>query len=96
MSLENLIPALVLTKNKVNVWVVVRFVGGHQQEVTKEPSPDLDIQKFGFEGGQMPLQRRVPKFDSKTSRIAYKGINLDTLQKLLEKRRLIKKLALIN
>jgi large subunit ribosomal protein L15 len=39
--------------------------------------------KRGFEGGQMPLQRRVPKFGFKNpNRVEYKGINLDTLQSL--------------
>jgi large subunit ribosomal protein L15 len=43
-------------------------------------------QKMGFEGGQMPLQRRVPKFGFKNRfRVAYKGVNLDTLQSLSEK-----------
>ena len=42
--------------------------------------------KFGFEGGQMPLQRRVPKFGFKNRfRVEYKGVNLDTLQTLSEK-----------
>lgn len=42
--------------------------------------------KFGFEGGQMPLQRRVPKFGFKNiNRVEYNGINLDTLQLLIEK-----------
>jgi large subunit ribosomal protein L15 len=41
--------------------------------------------KIGFEGGQMPLQRRVPKFGFKNiNRIEYQGINLDTLQTLVE------------
>lgn len=41
--------------------------------------------KIGFEGGQMPLQRRVPKFGFKNpSRKEYHGINLDTLQSLAE------------
>lgn len=40
--------------------------------------------KRGFEGGQMPLQRRVPKFGFKNpNRVEYKGINLDTLQILI-------------
>ncbi|HBH06675.1 MAG TPA: 50S ribosomal protein L15 [Flavobacteriales bacterium] len=39
--------------------------------------------KIGFEGGQMPLQRRVPKFGFKSlNRIEYKAVNLDALQKL--------------
>jgi len=42
--------------------------------------------KIGFEGGQMPLQRRLPKFGFKNiNRVDYKGINLDTLQLLIEK-----------
>lgn len=42
--------------------------------------------KIGFEGGQMPLQRRVPKFGFKNiNRVEYKGINLDILQALNEK-----------
>jgi len=42
--------------------------------------------KLGFEGGQMPLQRRLPKFGFKNiNRIEYKGINLDLLQSLVEK-----------
>lgn len=39
--------------------------------------------KFGFEGGQMPLQRRVPKFGFKNNdKIYFKAINLDALQEL--------------
>ena len=45
--------------------------------------------KIGFEGGQMPLQRRVPKFGFKNpNRVEYKGINLDTLQELIERKSL--------
>jgi large subunit ribosomal protein L15 len=41
--------------------------------------------KIGFEGGQMPLQRRVPKFGFKNiNRVEYKAINLDSLQMLAE------------
>jgi large subunit ribosomal protein L15 len=41
--------------------------------------------KSGFEGGQMPLQRRVPKFGFKNvNRVEYKAINLDTLQALAD------------
>lgn len=47
--------------------------------------------KIGFEGGQMPLQRRVPKFGFKNiNRVEYKGINLDTIQKLAEAKSLEK------
>lgn len=42
--------------------------------------------KIGFEGGQMPLQRRVPKFGFKNiNRVEYKGINLDSVQALADK-----------
>jgi large subunit ribosomal protein L15 len=45
--------------------------------------------KIGFEGGQMPLQRRVPKFGFKNiNRKEYKAINLDILQILAEKNNL--------
>ncbi len=41
--------------------------------------------KIGFEGGQMPLQRRVPKFGFKNiNRVEYQGINLDTIQSLVD------------
>ena len=46
-------------------------------------------QKRGFEGGQMPLQRRVPKFGfTNINRVEYRGINLDILQKLAEENNL--------
>jgi len=41
--------------------------------------------KIGFEGGQMPLQRRVPKFGfTNINRKEYQGINLDTLQQMVD------------
>ena len=41
--------------------------------------------KIGFEGGQMPLQRRVPKFGfTNVNRIEHQGVNLDTLQALVD------------
>ena len=47
--------------------------------------------KIGFEGGQMPLQRRVPKFGFKNiNRIEYKAVNLDFIQKLAEEKNLTK------
>ncbi|MGC6414751.1 MAG: 50S ribosomal protein L15 [Bacteroidia bacterium] len=45
--------------------------------------------KLGFEGGQMPLQRRVPKFGFKNiNRKEYQGINLDTLQGLVDDKKI--------
>ncbi|GER60770.1 50S ribosomal protein L15 [Patiriisocius marinus] len=45
--------------------------------------------KIGFEGGQMPLQRRVPKFGfTNINRKEYQGINLDTLQQLVDDKKI--------
>jgi len=42
--------------------------------------------KFGFEGGQMPLQRRIPKFGFKNNnKVYFKSVNLDTLEELASK-----------
>ena len=47
--------------------------------------------KVGFEGGQMPLQRRVPKFGFKSlNRVEYKAINIETLQELADTNKLTK------
>ena len=44
--------------------------------------------KIGFEGGQMPLQRRVPKFGFKNvNRKEYQGVNLDKLQALVDNKK---------
>jgi large subunit ribosomal protein L15 len=45
--------------------------------------------KKGFEGGQMPLQRRVPKFGFKNiNRKEYRGVNLDTIQAMADEHKL--------
>ena len=47
--------------------------------------------KIGFEGVQMPLQRRLPKFGFKNiNRVEYQAVNLSTIQKLAEKNNLAK------
>ena len=47
--------------------------------------------KIGFEGGQMPIQRRLPKFGFKNiNRVEYKAINIDTLQQMAEAKQLTK------
>lgn len=47
--------------------------------------------KIGFEGGQMPLQRRLPKFGFKNiNRVEYKAINIEVLQNLAEAKKLEK------
>lgn len=51
--------------------------------------------KVGFEGGQMPLQRRVPKFGfTNINRKEYQGINLDTLQEYVDAGRLADEITL--
>ncbi len=45
--------------------------------------------KVGFEGGQMPLQRRVPKFGfTNINRKDYQGVNLDVIQKLVDDKKI--------
>ena len=45
--------------------------------------------KLGFEGGQMPLQRRIPKFGFKNiNRIEYQPVNLDTIQSLIDAKKI--------
>ncbi|HOH95997.1 MAG TPA: 50S ribosomal protein L15 [Candidatus Enterocola sp.] len=47
--------------------------------------------KIGFEGGQMPMQRRLPKFGFKNfNRVEYKAINLSTLQALADEKKMEK------
>lgn len=47
--------------------------------------------KIGFEGGQMPLQRRLPKFGfTNPTRVEYKGINVSTLQFLVDTKKVTK------
>ena len=47
--------------------------------------------KIGFEGGQMPLQRRLPKFGFKNiNRVEYKAINLNVLEELAQAQNLAK------
>ena len=49
--------------------------------------------KLGFEGWQMPLQRRIPKFGFKNiNRVEYQGINLDTIQTLIDDKKIKSKL----
>ena len=53
--------------------------------------------KLGFEGGQMPLQRRIPKFGFKNiNRAEYQAVNLDVLQLLIDNKKVKKKTIDIN
>lgn len=88
MNLSNIKPAKGSTKQRKRVG---RGEGsGHGGTSTRghkgAKSRSGYSSKIGFEGGQMPLQRRVPKFGFVSpNRIEYKGVNLDTLQALVEK-----------
>ena len=87
MNLSNLKPATGSVKNKKRI---ARGQGsGHGGTATRghkgQKSRSGYSRKIGFEGGQMPLQRRVPKFGFKNvNRVEYKGINLDTIQALID------------
>lgn len=91
MDLSNLKPAKGSTKNRKRIG---RGQGsgtggtatrGHKGQKSRSGYS----RKTGFEGGQMPLQRRVPKFGFKNiNRKEYKGINISTLQELAEKKKL--------
>jgi len=87
MNLSNLKPAEGSTKNRKRIG---RGTGsgrggtstrGHKGAGSRSGKKT----KIGFEGGQMPLQRRVPKVGFKNpNRIEYVGVNLDVLQGLTE------------
>ena len=88
MNLSNLQPAEGSTKNRKRIG---RGTGsgrggtstrGHKGAGSRSGYKS----KVGFEGGQMPLQRRVPKVGFKNpNRIEYVGVNLDAIQILAEK-----------
>ena len=87
MELSNLKPAVGATKNKTRKG---RGPGsgkggtstrGHKGAKSRSGYS----RKIGFEGGQMPLQRRLPKFGFKSlNRVAYKALNLSDIDALAE------------
>lgn len=91
MKLESLKPAEGSTKNRKRVGrgqgsgrggTSTRGHNGAQSRAGYSRKP-------GFEGGQMPLYRRIPKFGFKSlNKIYYKAINLDDLQRLSDERKL--------
>ncbi len=89
MDLSNLKPAKGSTKKEKRIG---RGQGsGHGGTSTRghkgAKSRSGYSKKLGYEGGQMSLTRRVPKFGFKNfNRVEYKGINLDVLQQLSEKK----------
>jgi large subunit ribosomal protein L15 len=89
MNLQTLTPAKGSTHKKK---VIGRGTGsGHGGTSTRghkgAKSRSGYSKKIGFEGGQMPLQRRVPKFGFKNiNRVEYKAINLSDIQNIVNKK----------
>lgn len=91
MDLSNLKPAKGSTKSRKRIGrgQGSGFGGTSTRGHKGQKSRSGYSRKTGFEGGQMPLQRRVPKFGFKNiNRKEYKGINISLLQELAEKRKL--------
>ena len=91
MELHNLKPAEGSTKNRKRVG---RGEGSKRGGTSTRghkgaKSRSGYSRKVGFEGGQQPLQRRVPKFGfTNPNRVEYNGINIDTLQQLFESKKI--------
>ena len=88
MKLENLKPAIGATKNTKRVGRGQGSgKGGTATRGTKGAQARAGYEhKIGFEGGQMPIQRRLPKFGFKNpTRVEYKAVNVAALQALSEK-----------
>ena len=93
MNLSNLKPAEGSTKTRKRIGRGAGSgLGGTSTRGHKEAKSRSGYsKKVGFEGGQMPLQRRVPKFGFKNiNRVEYKAINLDTIQTLADAKNLTK------
>jgi len=92
MSLENLTPASGSTKSagkRLGRGQASGKGGTAARGHNGQKSRSGYSRKIGFEGGQMPLQRRVPKFGfTNINRIEYQGINLDTLQQLIDDKKI--------
>jgi large subunit ribosomal protein L15 len=87
MNLSNLKPAAGATRNNKRLGRGEGSGGGGTATRGHKGAKSRSgySRKSGFEGGQMPLQRRVPKFGfTNINRVEYKGINLDVIQGLLE------------
>ena len=91
MNLTNLTPAEGSTKNRKRIG---RGQGsgrggtstrGHKGQKSRSGYS----RKIGFEGGQMPLQRRVPKFGFRNiNRVEYKGVNIDSIQNMVDTKKI--------
>jgi len=90
MKLNNLTPAKGSTKNtkRIGRGQGSGFGGTSTRGHKGAKSRSGYSSKIGFEGGQMPLQRRVPKFGFRNiNRVEYKGINLDSIQAIVDNKK---------
>jgi large subunit ribosomal protein L15 len=93
MNLSNLTPAegSVKTRKRIGRGTGSGLGGTSTRGHKGQKSRSGYSKKIGFEGGQMPIQRRLPKYGFKNiNRVDYKAINLDTLQALAEAQQLSK------
>jgi large subunit ribosomal protein L15 len=93
MNLSNLKPAAgsVKTRKRIGRGPGSGLGGTSTRGHKGQKSRSGYSKKIGFEGGQMPIQRRLPKFGFKNiNRIEYKAINLATLQQLADAQQLTK------
>jgi len=93
MNLSNLKPAAGSTKTRKRIGRGTGSgLGGTSTRGHKgQKSRSGYSKKIGFEGGQMPIQRRLPKFGFKNiNRVEYKAINLNILQQLADAQQLTK------
>ncbi len=85
MNLSNLTPAVgsVKTRKRIGRGTGSGLGGTSTKGHKGQKSRSGYSKKIGFEGGQMPIQRRLPKFGFKNvNRVEYKAINIDTLEAL--------------
>ena len=93
MNLSNLTPAAgsTFTRKRIGRGTGSGLGGTSTQGHKGQKSRSGYSKKIGFEGGQMPIQRRLPKFGFKNvNRVEFKAINLETLQLLAENKKLTK------
>lgn len=93
MNLSNLTPAAgsTFTRKRIGRGTGSGLGGTSTKGHKGQKSRSGYSKKIGFEGGQMPIQRRLPKFGFKNvNRVEYKAINLDTLQIIAETKKLTK------
>ena len=91
MELHNLKPAKGSTKNRKRVGRGEGSKGGGTSTRGHKGAKSRSgySKKVGFEGGQQPLQRRVPKFGfTNPNRVEYNCVNIDTLQQLFDNKKI--------